>query len=178
MANEIYYWDSSCFIGYFGNEEDKVDLVEPLIHEAEAGTLTIVTSFMTITEVLYVEGAGVRQMSEGNRNKLKGFFRKEWIEWINFDRTIAEAARELTWDHGLKSKDAVHLASARHLIVKEKVGIDAIHSFDKDFIKMDGKLDGVECPCSKPIPTQGVLPLGVKPKKAGKKKSAQKKKSM
>lgn len=160
MANEIFYWDSSVFCGFLSKEKDKFAIANQILEEAESGNVTIVTSFMTITEVLCVDGGKPREMTEKQRTLIKGFFKKEYIEWITFSRVIADAARDLCWDLGLKSKDAVHLASAQYLITAEGVEIDAIHSFDSDFIKTNGKIAGVNCPCCKPIPKQGILLLG------------------
>lgn len=169
MASEIYYWDSSVFISFLNGEKDRVDIVNQILDEAEMGNVTIVTSFITITEVLCADEEKPRTMGEKQKQIIKRFFQKEYIEWIDFSRVIAEAARELCWNYGLKSKDAIHLASAQHIVTSEDVILDEVHSFDNHFIKNDQKIPGLRCRCCQPTPKQSVLLLGDARKKAIKK---------
>lgn len=132
--------------------------VTPILEEAESGDVVIVTSFMTLTEVLKVDGDKPINVSE--QKKITDFFKKDYFEWVNFDRGIAEAARDLIWNHaGLKSKDAVHLASAV-AVTKLGVSLDAVHAYDGIFRKLSGKIDGLKCPMLEPVPSQLTMPLG------------------
>ena len=47
------YWDTNCFLGVLKKEADKETACRAVIREAEAGKLRIVTSALTITEVLW-----------------------------------------------------------------------------------------------------------------------------
>ncbi|HXG26992.1 MAG TPA: hypothetical protein VNL94_09125 [Candidatus Binatia bacterium] len=48
------YLDSDCFIGYLAEEPDKVSACKDVIEAAERGQLTIVTSSLTLAEVVKV----------------------------------------------------------------------------------------------------------------------------
>jgi predicted nucleic acid-binding protein len=50
------YWDSNCFLGILNEEEDKLGPCKAVIREAEAGSVRIVTSALTLTEVLWPKG--------------------------------------------------------------------------------------------------------------------------
>ncbi len=99
-------------------------------------------------------------MEEEDQAKLQKFFRKEYFEWINFDRSIAEAARALSWEFNLKSKDAVHIASAQKAMSQNNIKIDFIHSYDKQWEKISGKVKDITCPMGIPEPEQRVMILG------------------
>ena len=50
------YWDSVTFLGWLGDEVDKVPSCRPVLEAAEGGTVVLVTSALTITEVLWPKG--------------------------------------------------------------------------------------------------------------------------
>lgn len=154
----IYYWDSSCFIAFFKPEPHRVDAVTQFLDEADAGEVIIVTSFMTITEVLRIGDS--KNPTHEAQQKIIRFFQKDYFEWVNFDRGIAERARDLMWKHdGLKSKDAVHIASAVEATL-QGVQLNAVHAYDGMFSSLSGKIDGLKCKMEHPIPPQLVMPLG------------------
>lgn len=82
-----------------------------MIREAEAGNLEIVTSTLTLVEVLWPKGQPLQLPSE-RAATVQRFFEHEWIVLYELDRTLAERAREVVWDHGIRPKDAVHVATA------------------------------------------------------------------
>ncbi len=54
MDKLIRYWDSDCFLGWFNEEWDKIDQCKGVLTKAQNGELIIVTSALTLTEVLKV----------------------------------------------------------------------------------------------------------------------------
>jgi hypothetical protein len=54
MAAEIVYWDSDCFLGWLQEEPGKVELCQGTLDRADAGEAVIVTSALTIAEVLWL----------------------------------------------------------------------------------------------------------------------------
>jgi PIN domain nuclease of toxin-antitoxin system len=50
------YWDSVTFLGWLAAEPDKAKCCRPVIEAAEGGTVRLVTSAITITEVVYLKG--------------------------------------------------------------------------------------------------------------------------
>lgn len=68
-------------------------------------------------------------------DKIKNFFKHEWIYLYEVDRRIAEKARDLIWEHTvLKPVDAVHVATA--LTAK----VAKMETFDGKLLKLDGKI--------------------------------------
>lgn len=170
--SRIYYWDSSVFIALLKKEPGRAEAVEQFLEEAENGEVVILSSFMTLTEVVCWEwnDSGPRSMKPDAKMKLKRFFQKDYFEWINFDRKIAEDSRDLIWKFGLGSKDAVHLASAIEAIKVHKIEIAAIHSYDSDFTNLNGKISGISCTIENPIPTQSIMLLDDERRKPQKRK--------
>lgn len=104
------YWDSCAFLGWLRDEQDKVSHCRPAIAEARAGRLAIVTSALTIAEVLWLTGKD--PIPKSDRESVRRFFEHEWIVVYEVDRKIAEAAQDVVWDFKVKPKDAIHVATA------------------------------------------------------------------
>ena len=132
MAADRRYWDSCCFLGYLGNEPDKADKCEPVLTAAEDGHIEIVTSALTLTEVIKVKGA--QAIPKDQEKKIRDFFEHSWIIVREVDRFISEHARDLIWTHGLKPYDAIHLATALNL------KLSVMDTFDSDLLKLSNKV--------------------------------------
>jgi len=127
------YWDSCAFLGILLGEADKVPLCTPVLEAAEAGDLTIVTSAITLAEVIKTKGQP--RIKEDDEKKVREFFQHHWIVIQECDRRIAEHARQLMWiNEALNHKDAIHVATA---IQARVVQLD---TFDEPLIKLSGKL--------------------------------------
>lgn len=124
---EYRYWDSDCFIGWLQDEPDKADLCQKVLHEARLGKISIVTSALTLAEVLVLRGH--ERISAEKRLLVERFFRSEFILVRSVTRRISEAARELVWERGIYPKDAIHVATA--LDAK----LSTLNTFDRDLIK-------------------------------------------
>lgn len=148
------YWESSVFVSYLSEEEGRVEIVRDLLDEAYAGRLEIYTSSFTLTEVIKVKGHP--PMTQKDEEKLVTFFEYPFINIINADRDICEAARQHYWLDGLKPKDALHLASA--LTIKARLPLDALFSWDTDFVRIDG-LKKFNLQISTPYLRQLLLPF-------------------
>src|SRR4051812_4874149 len=103
------YWDTNCFLGVINEEEDKLPACRAVLREAEDGSLQIVTSALTLTEVLWPKGEP--RLSAESAEKVQRFFRYEWLVLYDVDRTLAERAREVVWNHSVRPKDAIHVAT-------------------------------------------------------------------
>src|SRR5262245_32887636 len=110
MSADLIYWDSDPFLGWFQEEERKVQLCEGTIALAERGEVPIVTSALTLTEVLWLRGGP--KIPEKKAEMLRRFFRRSYIRVRNVTRSVAESAQDLVWKHGIKPKDAIHVATA------------------------------------------------------------------
>ena len=144
---EYVYWDSNCFIGYLHNEQN-ADVLDSVIRRAESGELVIVTSVLTITEVLKYKGSdGIVHYPIDSTEECyldDCFSPDNGVVVVNLDRDVASNARRVVWDHGIDPKDAIHVATAmqfkRHGLMK---GNDTLvfHTFDK---KMLNRGDGID----------------------------------
>jgi len=68
------------------------------------------------------------------KNRYVKFFKKDSIIFVKVDRYIAEIARDLVWDHKIRPKDAIHVATA----FKSKIPI--LYTFDNDLIKLNNQI--------------------------------------
>lgn len=134
MSVDVRYWDSVVFLALFLAEPGRVEACEAALEEAEKGKVLIVTSALTLAEVLALRGEP-RLLPDAALKKLViEFFKNEYIAVQNVTRSVAETARDLVWDFGIKPKDAVHVASA--LSVKAPV----LETFDGGLVAKSGKV--------------------------------------
>ena len=109
-----------------------------IIHNAENENVKIVTSALTIAEIIYLKGHP--KITKDKSQTIKDFFKSNYIIINNVDRAIAELARELLWDYeSLRHQDAIHVATAirARILISENIVLD---SFDDDLIKLDEKI--------------------------------------
>lgn len=126
------YWDSDCFLGWLQSEDDKQAACRQVIAEAEVGNIKIITSALTIAEVLMLRGHD--RLPAERATMVNDFFRQPYISVRGLTRLVAEQAREFVWTHGVAPKDAIHVASA---IAAEAA---TLHTFDADLIKKSGRI--------------------------------------
>jgi len=130
MSIEKYYWDSDCFLAHFHADHGKVEKCDGVLQRAGRGEVLIVTSALTLAEVLWMRGQ--TRITKQNAATVQKFFRRTYIRVYNVTRKISEAAQILVWDNSIKPKDAIHVATAIHL------GADALETFDKKLIAKSG----------------------------------------
>lgn len=120
-------WDAVCLIGWLAEEEDKQDVCEPVIRSAEKGNVRIIVSTLAVAEVIKLRHHP--PIPRDAQEKIAGFFKQPYIFMRNLDPATAFLAQQLTWDHGIDPKDAVHVATAlRH-------GAEYLDTFDGGLIK-------------------------------------------
>jgi len=66
--------------------------------------------------------------------EVQSFFEHEWIAVVTVDRPIAERARELVWNHRVKPKDAIHVATALDS------GVEQFDTYDGPLTDLTGKI--------------------------------------
>lgn len=126
MSFERRYWDSDCFLGWLQAEADKVDLCRQVLNRAESGEIRIITSALTIAEVLNLRGH--ENIPADRRQQVVDFFKKSFISPVSITRRIAERSRDLVWDNGIAPKDALHVATAMY------AQVPVLNTFDKGLI--------------------------------------------
>ena len=130
-APDYRYWDSSCFLALIKGEPGRVDVCESIVQAAYRGDHVIVTSAITLAEVVRPGRKGPVQMTEGENAKIVGFFRSTFLRFVDFNPTMGQLTRELQWRHGLHVRDAIHAATA----ISAKVPV--LETYDPDFLKLD-----------------------------------------
>ena len=138
------YWDSCCFIDFLQGTE-RGEVLKGVVDKMEQGELTIVTSAITITEVIKL-GTG---SAEEKKLIVDSFATDEGLLVIDLTKHLAEEARDVIWKYSMQKHkwDAIHLASA--IYVNQYHPIDEIHSFDHDLLKLNGNQD-IPIPIIKP----------------------------
>lgn len=146
------YWDACAFLGLLAEEPDKIDECNSVIRAAEKGEVRLITSAVTLTEVIKIKGSP--RLKEEDEEKIRKYFENSYITVVNADRPLAEDARHLIWQFPkLDPKDAIHLATA---IYAECPHLD---TFDSDLLDLNGQLDGVLMHIGRPhLPHQYQLP--------------------
>jgi len=130
MSVEKIYWDSDCFLGHLKAEEGKAEKCDGVIQRAERGEVLIVTSALTLAEVLWLRGGP--RLSKDKAELVQKFFKKSYIRVYNVTRKISEAAQFLVWENNIKPKDAIHVATALHCDAV------ALETFDVTLIGKNG----------------------------------------
>lgn len=150
MSIELVYWDSDAFLGWLQNEPGKAERCQGTIMRAESQEALIVTSTLTIAEVLWMRG-GPRVTRE-KADILRRFFRRSYMRVRNVTRSIAESSQDLVWDYGIRPKDAIHVATALDAKVQ------SFETFDDQLIGKSGKVGSPPLVIRAPIPpAQGKL---------------------
>lgn len=151
MPKERRYWDSNAFLGWLNDESGRAGKCRGTIEAAERGEIEIITSTLTIAEVIYLKGHP--KITKEKSDKIIAFFRNEYIIPVVLDRDIAEMARELLWDYqALKPKDASHVASAL------KASVLMFSTFDEYLIGLSGQIGNPPLIIGEPdIPSQEII---------------------
>lgn len=156
MKAELIYWDSDCFLGWLQGEAAKVDLCRGTLERAEGGQVGIITSSLTLAEVLWMKGAP--KIPQDKATKLRAFFRRSYIRVYNLTRGVAESAQDLVWNQDVRPKDAVHVATALELKVL------TLETFDQGLLDKTGIIGTPPLVIRKPLPpVQGALNLDHNP---------------
>ena len=149
MTLERRYWDSDCFLGWLQAEDGKKEPCGQVLTLAAKGEIEIITSALTIAEVLHLRGR--QPIPADKRQQVIAFFKRSYIITMSVTRRLAEESREFVWDHGIDPKDALHVAAA--LSAK----VDVFNTFDKPLISKSLKIGNPKLLIETPKVKQGVL---------------------
>jgi predicted nucleic acid-binding protein len=144
MPIEKIYWDSDAFLGWLQEEPGKAELCEGTIERAQNLEALIITSALTIAEVLWLRGAP--PIPQEKAELVRKFFRRSYIRVRNVTRRISENAQELVWNDRIRPKDAIHVATALD------ANVDALETFDEGLLKKSGSVGNPSLEIRKPIP--------------------------
>jgi len=153
------YWDSTCFLAWLKPEEENKRACQEVISAAERGEIQIVTSAVSLTEVIKLHKGLPIEIPKEHEERIVTFFQQEYIVVVQVTRFIAEDARSLIWRFpSLKPKDALHAATAVYAQAHSGP-LEELHTFDRDFLPLDGKIGSPALRIRKPQMAQPPLPL-------------------
>lgn len=138
MSKERCYVDSNVFISLLHKIPERFDACLHLWNRALRDELVIVTSAMTIAEVVHLPPGS--ETEELKRKRIIDLFEYDFIVVRAIDRSVAIAASELGRSFGLKPADAIHVATA------VDVKADVLYTYDgsaggrKKMISFSGKI--------------------------------------
>lgn len=132
MSADPRYWDSDCFLAFFKEEVDRINLCRSVLRRAEAGEIILVTSALTLTEVLHLKGQP--PLPQDVRQIVTAFFKNDYIHIRNVTRRVAELARELVWDAQIDPKDAIHVATSI------EAHLPLLNTFDVKLLRKNGQV--------------------------------------
>lgn len=144
MASELgktVYWDACVWIAYADETpESKTDAYATeskqrcmdVMHSAKANDLIILTSQISI-----VEASSLPADESSRFEGMPAVFQLDYVALVPVNRAVLKLARNLVLSkyRKLKPYDAVHLSSAITSKASE------FHTFDKDLLRLDGKID-------------------------------------
>jgi predicted nucleic acid-binding protein len=141
---ELIYWDTDAFLGWLQAEKGKVELCQGTIERGEGGEVVVITSALTIAEVLWLRGAP--RVPKEKAEVLGRFFRRSFLRVRPVTRAVAELAQDVVWNHNIRPKDAIHVATA--LDAKT----NCLETFDEGLLAASGKIGSPPLAIRKPIP--------------------------
>lgn len=156
------YWDACVFLSYINEMPDRLPDIEALLEQAQRGEIQIVTSVVSVAEVAF---AASEQQARALDEKQEDRIARLWalgspIQLVDVHLLIAEKARALQragvpqgWT-GLRSPDAIHLATAQHEEVAE------VNTYDPGWYKYASVIGR---PIKRPVAVQPQLGLSVSP---------------
>jgi hypothetical protein len=128
---QMIYWDADCFLGFLKEETDKIQWCKGTTKQAEEGNLIIVTSAITLIEVVKLDTQ--LRLSADAEKTIKDFFKNPYIYIHNVDAEVGIIARDLIWKHTLSQRDSIHVATAL------KLKLNKMHTFDEQLHKLSNK---------------------------------------
>jgi predicted nucleic acid-binding protein len=141
------YWDSCTILGWLKEEPDKIGECQAAMLRAKSGDLTLVTSALTLPEVLFLKGKD--PVPEEDRDKVRRFFESPFVHLVELDRTVGERAQEVVWKYGVRPKDAVHVATA--ISTSPSMPLDQLDTFDEPLIALSGKIGNTGLKIGRPV---------------------------
>ena len=130
QQNRRVYLDSSVYIAALNGETiparggvSRVELTELIFGASEAGMITIFTSTVTLVEVR--RGADSLSVSEQPQFRaIDSLFHQSLTRFVDLDHDLALSARRIANQYGIRTMDAIQVASA------EAAGCDELFIWD------------------------------------------------
>lgn len=144
MSDERIYLDTSVLLSVFlGKAEPNHDGAEAAIAGAQAGDFTPVISALVVAEAVGAPSVRAKQGVSSKACQAKQREARDFIDglgalYIELGERHGRRAAELSREHDLKGKDALHLAASL------EAGCTTLFSCDAGLLKVNGKIDGIQ----------------------------------
>ena len=133
-TNDRRYWDACNFIAIINHEGVKGAVCQAILDDARSDSprVQICTSILTIAEV--VKPKNCVGLTPEKDKEIDDFFDNDWIIAVNIDRATMREARSLQRQYKMKTKDAIHIASAMF------AEVDVVETYDEDLLLWNNKI--------------------------------------
>lgn len=149
------YWDACAFLGFLKGEPNKAACVE-IIKAAKAKHIQIWTSSIVLVEVLHLGRKEGKVIPASDRDQIRRLFSEPYVQIVTADWWICTQAQELFWAYpDLKWKDSIHVATA----IRHKIPL--VHSYDPDFLDINGVVGDPPLRIEEPNISSGPLFEGI-----------------
>ncbi len=110
LSGKVVAVDSPAIIYYVEENPTFLPMVRPFFEAVRRGEISVITSAITMTEVLvHPLKRGKTSLVDEFRNL---FLNVRHVQTISVSPEIAEVAAKLRADHGIRTPDAIHAATA------------------------------------------------------------------
>lgn len=128
MKKELICWDACVVIAWIKKEQGRLEAIEPVVKNIQAGYYRLIVSVLIYPEMLE------SRMSPEAIEEFELFMNKEKeIEMVAVDLSVAQKAQEIRNRTRILTPDAIHVATA---IVS---GANMLHTFDKGLLSLNGE---------------------------------------
>lgn len=161
-AKPRYYWDTCIFISWIKDEKaptrqvGEMEGLAEIVDQIDRGQATLVTSAITLTEVLD------SSLTPEQQRQFELAMKRPSTVVMNVDARVGQLASQIR-DHyrqrgmSVKTPDAIHAASAVF------ARVDALHTFDPDLLRFNGNVGGYHLAICKPVGSQTVMSFPTSP---------------
>jgi len=152
----VYYWDASVFNAYLKKEDGRWQIVEGLLEDCDNGDVHIWTSTLSIAEVTRGNIEPGKIVPLKIQNKIDALWEApSKIKLLEVSQMVVKEARNViraihgNQRTGIRSVDAIHLASALQKEIKE------VHTYDSKLVSFAEILDlKINAPYSNRLPLE------------------------
>jgi predicted nucleic acid-binding protein len=126
------YLDSCALIDWADPDSPHTRAVASWLEQALAGQVVVATSTVALVEA---RGGGLGSPNPVAEDRIRKVLISPAVTLVDCTRRVALSARDLAVQHGLKTWDAVHLASAL------EVSADVLFTTDKGLLPLDAAIE-------------------------------------
>lgn len=105
------YVDAGLFLAVLNGNEQFSPEAKSIMEAGEQKKVEIVTSFLTVSEVVKRRVEGLRKL-RNDEQVVTDFMDAPFIRYVALEYAVSNTSRYVVWDTNSQPRDAIHLASA------------------------------------------------------------------